>query len=588
MTLRASSVKKTAINLFLSTVKKNFGIIILVTIFMLLVCPGYLLVDINNHFEYIEEPYELSYMFEGLNYALTFLTCAITGIGCLINFNFVYSKKSGDLYFALPTTRNGLLFSRLGASIVPAVIPLVLCYGSMAVSLLSKNIIGSISQIVTAALLNLMLIVMTACIAVLFIVCAGSMVDLLISLFGINIGLIGVTAIFIEFCSEYLRGFDSNNSIELVYSSSPFLYAFAKLEGLYKSNEGFIYNTTFWIYVARIIALSVICLVAAVFLFKKRKAEKCTSAYAYKGVYYACSFLFSIAAAFLCGFIFSNDVERIFFWIFAIFGAVLGAVTFGLITDRGFKRLRSSIVVGLSSYLLLVITTIILSSGGLGYSSYIPKAENIETVCVDYDYKNSGIEYSNPQFALALHKKLIESEEFTEVEIADTNGIVYGDKEIITGADEATSVSYRETHTTIVRISYNLKNGFKVYRHYWVKTKDCADELMAVIKSEENITAIKKLGNDFIDANIYGDIDETENSYFDTKLTREECKKIMDTYTEELLQANDNILYGQDKNVYIEGTVVGQEYKNIEINLTDDFVNTLNLLRELDLMNRER
>ena len=579
MTLRASSVKKTSLNLFLATVKKSFGIIILITIFMLLVCPGYIIVDLDNHFSYLTEPYEFSYIFEGMNYALTFLSCAIAGIGCFINFNFVYSKKSGDLYFALPTTRNGLMLSRFFASIIPAVIPTLLCYGSMGLLLTSKHVIGDIKDVITGALISLILVMMTACITMLFIVCAGSMVDLLISFFTINVGAIAVMAIFMELCATYLRGFD-NGSMTLFYSSSPFLYAFEGLQKLYSSQDGFTYDRGFVIYIVRALIISVICLAASIILFKRRKAEKCTSAYAYRGMYYACNFLFSVAAAFIFGYIFSSDIERIFFWVFAIFGAILGAITFGLITDRGFKKIKTSIILGLCSYVILIITTVILSHGGLGYTNYIPKAERIKTVSMEYNYNNSEIEFTDPQYVIALHKKIIESEEVTEVEMMDAD-----DKVILYG-EGSQSMAYREEHATTIRISYELKNGSQVNRYFWIKTKDCEKEIMAVLQSKENIAEIKKLGREFIDINIYGDIDETENSYFDTKITREECGRIVDAYAEELLQADEEILYSQDKDIYIEGTVVGQTYKHLEIRLTDDFEKTINLLRGMDLLNR--
>ena len=66
---------------------------------------------------------------------------------------------------------------------------------------------------------------------------------------------------------------------------------------------------------------------------------------------------------------------------------------------------------GVCSYAVIVVTVIILSNGGLGYTNYIPKAENIKSVFVEYNYNNSDNEFSNPKYVLALHKKALQSKE---------------------------------------------------------------------------------------------------------------------------------------------------------------------------------
>lgn len=577
MTLKASSTKKTALNLFLQTLKKNAGITVLVTVFMLLICPGYALVEISDYFSYMHDTYSFDEMlFTGLNFSISFLTCAFAGIGCFLNFAFMYSKKSGDVYFALPTTRNGLLFSRLGASIVPALIPVILCYTSMGFILTIDNVTGSILNIITGALLNIMLVVLTGCVTMLFIVCAGTITDLLLSFFGVNIGLFAAAAMIFELCDVYLHGFYFRGSEGILYSSSPFLYAFAYMAEY--SNKGL--DLGFLIYVIRVLATAAICLLAAVILFRKRKAEKCTTSYAYRGMYYVCSVLVGFLSAFMFGMIFSGGCEHIVFWIFALIGGVLGTITFGLITDRGFKTVKKSIITGVCSFAVLIVIVIILSTGGLGYSDRVPKVKSIESVTVSFN--NLETEFTNPQLVIDLHKKIVSGAEIDGEELVDYYEIQAKETDTVEITEE-----YFEDHTTTVHFNYQLKHGFELNRTFWIDTKDCAKEILAIYKSEENINTLKKTASDFIEGiDIYADNGEENPAYIDTYISKAECEMLIDAYTKDLIEADENLVYGYYDNIYISGTTSGQEYNSIELEVCDDFENTKEIIKTLNLEER--
>jgi len=573
MTSKALSTKKTAWNLFGISIKKNFGITILVTVFMLLICPGYTVVEINRSLVYSPGIYDFSDILPALCGVISFLTCGVAVIYCFINFAFMYSKKSGDMYFALPLTRNKLLFSRLFASMAPVMLPIVLCYGSAAVILLSDKVSGGFSNILIAALLNILLVIMSCFVTMLFIVCAGSVTDLLISFFGLNIGAIVVAFMVFELCDENLRGFYCEEYGNFMTAFSPFLYGFINL--MNKAENGFILDLSLLIYILRIIATSAICIITATVLFRKRKAEKCTAAYAYRGMYYVCGLVVSFLAAFMFGLIFGGGNQGLFFWVFGAFGAVLGAITFGLITDRGFKTVKKSLLVGICSFVIMVTLTIILKTGAFGYTNRIPKAENIKSVTVSFDSVNT--EFENPQLVTTLHKKAIESDYDDVVEIEDAV-IMYGTEDIKTESYE------NEGSSTYIKFNYNLKNGLKLKREFLVSTKDCSEELLAIYKSKENIEAMKNIVDMFINpVNFYSDI-ISEEEYMSMQITKAETKKLIDAYIEDLRYADERIIHKSDEvcSIYLDGTKMNQEYDSIDLFVTDDFENTKNVIEKLD------
>ena len=129
MTLRASSANKTLSGqLFGFTVRKKFGITVLISIFMLLICPGYVLTDINKYLEYSTGLYEFDNILPDISLIIAMRTCAVAAICCFLNFAFMYSEESGAVYVALPLPRNVLLFSRFFAGVVPILLPVFLCY----------------------------------------------------------------------------------------------------------------------------------------------------------------------------------------------------------------------------------------------------------------------------------------------------------------------------------------------------------------------------------------------------------------------------------------------------------------------------
>ncbi|MBO4432159.1 MAG: hypothetical protein J5852_01370, partial [Clostridia bacterium] len=160
MTLRQSNRKiSPAIGLLRSTLLKNTGIIILMSIAMLIFCPGILLTALSRMTFKAQEYTSPSMLnvFYGITAVISVMLVCISNF---VNFSYLYKKSSSDVFHSLPLTRTTLLFSRLTAGIVEILIPVTIGY--IAFSALSafypQYVMGTFSQIASAYFVNVLYI----------------------------------------------------------------------------------------------------------------------------------------------------------------------------------------------------------------------------------------------------------------------------------------------------------------------------------------------------------------------------------------------------------------------------------------------
>ena len=105
MTAKASSVKfHPSLRLYRYSVKRTMGLTVLMTVFMLLLCPGYVITSINRRL--IIQSYNV-YNFDGIApaviFMVTLITCGAALLYLFVNFSFLYSRSGSDFFHSLPT-----------------------------------------------------------------------------------------------------------------------------------------------------------------------------------------------------------------------------------------------------------------------------------------------------------------------------------------------------------------------------------------------------------------------------------------------------------------------------------------------------
>lgn len=551
MTLKASSGNfHPSVRLYGYSVKRTAGLTLLMTIFMLLFCPGYVLMHINNR---LSLQSSLIFNFDNIAptviLAVTVITCAAAVLYLFINFAFLYSRSSGDFFHSLPLKRSGLLASRFFASIVPILFPIALTYASMCGILALDHVEGSIKLILSGFIYNILILIMCAAFTMIFIVCAGSIFDLIISFVTFNIGVIIIQFINSSLCQEYLWGYPWDAEYKLLLLSSPFYYAFVGHFGLLNGETEYV--DSYAVFTVKIILITLLSLVAAFLLYKRRKSEKSGVSYAYKFIYIVCALVVGIVGAYLVGVLFADGNINLIFWIFAVVGALLTAVTFGAINDRGFKTVKKSLIVGGCSVVCLAVTALTLWSGFFGYSTRIPSAERVKSASVSFG--ESNVEFADPDLVFKLHGAITENG-------AKTDEYQY------------------------ISVSYELKNGDSFKRAFYVDLGDYLDTLLEIYKSDENKVSIKKRFDSFTENNlaisVYSDDGSVEGLY----LTPVELTRLKEAYLTDIPGATaDSITGGLYYTIEISGFDKNYDYLRESFYVEDSFKNTIEVIKSLNL-----
>ncbi len=541
------------------SLKRTSGLTVLMTVVALLACPVYTLLKIERIYENTAKAYNLNSVAPLLMMITAIASVAAALVYMFINFAFLYSRSSSDFFHSLPTTRTGLLFARLISSILPIIIPVTLVYGAMCGLKLSKYVECSIKPILKGYAFNLLILFALAAFSLIFMICAGSIFDLIISFFTFNVGIVLVQLINSSLCQNFLFGYPYNSYTEsVVDASSPFWFAFTKFSSIL---EGELPARAEVLFAVKLIIITFFSLAVSVALYRGRKSEKSGISYAYNFIYIVCGLIVGILGAFGVGSIFAEGDINLVFWVFAVVGGVLAAITFGAINDRGFKTIKKSAIMGAVSVALLGSFTVILVTGCFGYSKRVPAANKIESITVEFTGMQMTVK--EPETVLRLHGKIVNNED--------------------DGGD-------------YLNIDYTLKNGRHFVRTYnRINYSNYMPLLLELYKSPEHINSIRSeiLGNITTNRSVYttgyvsADGDENSTEEVGTEeiaVTEAQLKELVEAYISDLPKATYKSITDESLfNLQISGVDKNFRYTYISLNVEDTFENTQRVIKKLGL-----
>lgn len=589
MMLKTSSNKlNPAFRLFAFTLRKNIGLLILICIVSLLFCPGYLLKYVLEDIKYssISNP-DYVYGFNDILITVvgctTIMTSLIAVLMNIINFSYLYSKKSSDVFHAVPLTRCELLFSRFLSGFAFSAIPMAVIYISAGMMLLVPQVEGNVSILLIGLAYNIAIMLLCSALSMLFIICAGTAFDMLLSFGVFSGGCLIVALIVMVFCDEILWGFDSNGVRGLFEFASPFAFCSFGLVDYLETAP--VFRTDYIWFFVKAVLFTVVVLIATALLYRRRKAEKAGDSYAYKFVYVFCAAVVAYIGAFGLGIMFSEgQIENFPFFFFAAVGAAIAAVTFGAISFRGFKTVKKSLIIGAAAFICLVATYLIVDFGGLGYSNRVPTASKVDTVKISL----SGSFYNcvSSEDVIELHEKIVRN----KAEITELHEENFG---VVTDIDED-----NETERFInINIDYKLKNGKSMSRYFFVPIKMFEKELLGIYTSKERINDLKEtFPEKLMDLRIcYTFISgmSHENTYYSVNISRAEAERLMNAYAEDITSATVNSLITDGCDGYeISWTNSDEEsdyysmYDSVELTVEPHFAKTQAVLDEIDILSR--
>ncbi len=542
--------------MFNLTLKRNIGITVMLVIAFLLICPSYMLIDLfgeNRADAPVFKEYLSGWVYGFSIFCGIFAAISVTFLN-LLNFSFMFKKNSSDFTDSLPLTRTELYFSKTLPSVILTLVPII-C------SLLSVGIVSvyfGIPSLWLDILVNFLYIfaitLVSSAFSMIFIVTAADVFDFLVSFAAINGGIIAIGVILCSICEQCLYGYNDSAYSSVLQIISPPFRVFLKFYE-YIENENYkAISLDFFITAAIFIAVFTLI---SLLLYKKRKTENCSKAFAYKFMYYICSFIISFCGAYVFGELFSEGELSLLFFVFAVIGGGICAVIYGAITNRGFKTVKKSLTVSAVSFVTLAVIIFGTAFDITGFNKRIPEKSDIASVNVCI--YGEDMTFNNPDIIMDIHKKAVENKNaYKEGALAESES--YG-----------------------LYLAYNLKNGKTMKRMYTVFTKDYKAEINAILKSEERFNSIEKMLNADLPAtvDVYAPV---KTDYQNVYLTLDETRKLIDIYKEEI--KDKDISEMKDYKTVDINWGDGRRYKYVGLRYNDTFKKTLNYIDSLDLKDR--
>ncbi len=501
------------------TLRKNLGIIIIVTIAALLYCPGHFLTDLEYYIERCNNSRYSGYdMLQDFMYIVSVVAGILVTFFNFINFSYMYQKRSSDVFHAFPLTRSELLLSRMASSVIGTLVPVTVAYAAyMAMCIFNPWMMASLGQILMSYLHTLLVILVCSSFSAIFVVSAGSMFDLGLSFIGANAALLFVAAIIDMILEETLLGYSGNNSHEIMKALSPLYYSGMGLTNLNNIKLYGISNLTVRYIITSVVYTTVFTAISLL-LYNRRKAERGGQAYAFKYIFIICSILAGVCGGYIVGYIFASSDFNIIFWIFSAVGAILVCTVYGAVTNRGFKNIKTSIIIGAISALILPSVALMGITSCFGYTTYVPDADKVQSASISYFSESIEFKQKDIAWVKDFHSEILESDAL----IARRN---------ITGEQ-----------TRWIYFNYYMKDGSTVTRRFHIVQQKAKDILLKLYKCDQRIDTVQsqlesseKKGVLYIGARI-------NENYVHTFITYSECEQLLQYYREDLAVADTSYI----------------------------------------------
>lgn len=576
MMLKTSSRKINPFwNMIGFTIRKNIGIIIVLCIAAAVYFPGSFIVDYENLLLSAQN-HEKIYLLENFGNALTVFAAIVCVLFNMLNFNFLYKKSSSDVFHAFPLTRCELLLSRFTSSIVSTLIPALLCYISFGILLAFNSWMGSFFSLLYYLIHTVIIMLVCSSFSMIFVISAGSTFDLGVSLIGGNLALIAVGWIFESILNETLIGFNGYHTSEIIYNLSPPYFCGVGL-GLANNIEKDGINGQSIEFITRSVVYIIAFIGVSLLLYNRRKAEKGGTAYAHKFMYLGCSLLAGICGGYFLGMLFIGDnVTSISFWLFTIIGCLLTTVIYGTVTNRGFKGVARSMLIGTLSAAVLISVTVSGITGGFGYATRIPDKTKIKSASVSVFDEN--IPFDDPQMILDLHRAIL-----------DANATVYELHNLHYGT-VTESVPYHQTQN--VKFYYELENGKTMSRDFTVYSPKVSNNLLDIYKSNERLAMINEHIN-IVDAQSLSLYFYDGNDYYSVNISKAEQQEFLDAYWQDVVSCDESI-FSEAGYEFIEFSGYNQidryrqNYFQFQLEFHNSFTTTKQFIQDHNLIERSK
>lgn len=382
-------------------------------------------------------------------------TCAMSYITPVIALKHLFTKTNADNILSLPLTTTQRFIGDIGAVYTSFALPYLVSCGISAVIELTLSTTAEYLLVSEYVFKGFVLLMMFASLNMAVITCCGRLAEAILYPIALNIVMPLITVC--SLCISYQSCVGSLNSQDAFRSPAVLIWPFGSLISLLFSQSAMLY-----LYGG---VMTVIFTAASFLGYKTRRAENIGKTFVFKFSYAIVSTL--VALSIIIATTYATSLETL--GANTMLTIVLGVVILILMLIMeviNYKKVKNLIVFivkfGATFGGGLLLCVLLTRTHGFGAESYIPLSSSVEWVEV-YN-NNDGVSQIT-----AVNKDTINL-------IRDEHAHIIEKAKEFEGEKENLSMSYSSQYHQSISLTYTLKNGEYVYRHYYIDSPDVHTE----------------------------------------------------------------------------------------------------------------
>ncbi|MDY2626715.1 MAG: DUF6449 domain-containing protein [Lachnospiraceae bacterium] len=511
-------------------------------------------------------------------YILTFLLGIFFAV---LEFGYLFQRSKVDFYHSLPISRSMQFFCRFLMGFLLFAVPFLVLYGVTVLVGIAHGamIIGYMKELAVLALMYLVFYWVFYSVSVIAVLLSGSYLSSV------------VTLLFIHFACpcfcQLVKGCQAMFFRTYVDTGKPLLYGGGSAvtictEVLERYNMTGYYDT---FSLTILTAMAILLPAAGVLLFLLRPAEKTGCGLAYPLAGPVMRFLSVTGVGIMIGlFLKGMSYNNSDFWLFCgiIAGCAIMHCVMQMVLQMNFRAFFQAKLSMLICMVCAVIFMCVFRFDLTGYDEYMPEAKQLESVGISVSdleyYRSYAKEYTADEYTRMLNANMVFGSTYTTQE--QCSSLAQMNLKNVQPVLSLAYVSIQDKSWSDygnITVCYQLKNGRRIFRQYYVSLKDNLSEFSEIFvmdRYKESLFPVLTRGEE--NCTVWLNDGYSENK---KKLTLEDTQYIslLRTYKRELKDLSMETMEKEEPLLLIEFAVSQDDCYN-SYPVYPSFEHTLTLL----------
>lgn len=474
-------------------------------------------------------------------------------IYCHNIFGYMHSRRSVDLYHAIPVRRIPLLMGGYVSGLVSLILPLAVSTALTHVVCAAYHLPYPLTPALFWQGFGLMALMLTACFTftTFFMVTSGTLVDAYVSLVSTALGWPLLCWMADTAMSLFLPGYVSsmtNGFITLLCPYAAAILAFRNVE--FYDSSVLPFSGVSLVFILWWVVFTLFLLGATIVYYVRRKSEYAENNFSFPLIRNLTRFLISASSGLAIAYILSQTFEgNVIYLVGVVLGSLVAHVVLQVVWARGFRKFWKAIPTYALTLAVLGGFLFLLYEGGLGYVQRVPDPADVTMVefSAPYNTRDGSMESYLAQYSgtylLNQQDDYVGSISpyFTDTE--DIAAICNLHQQIVSKY-AGPCLPYRGEESGIYdsfSVTYTLKNGGTLTRYYTLRVTEEETGLIDAIAQLQKLDTYKLYEPFYyVDSpsinsvQMWSYTEESEYSANNYELSEEEQEQVWTTFVEEL------------------------------------------------------